>query len=66
MHRLLPGARGTYPHHLPEERPGQPKVLKTTIAAIRAAGFPLDAELWGAPDVDCHQCHACCHDSPEK
>jgi hypothetical protein len=58
---------GTYLHHvphLPEERASQLKVLQQTIAAIRAAGFPLDTELWGALDVDCHQCHACCHDSP--
>jgi hypothetical protein len=60
---------GAYLHHvphLPEERAGQPKVLHGTIAAIRAAGFPLDDELWGALDVDCHQCHACCADSPRK
>lgn len=60
---------GVYLHHvphLPEERAGQPKVLHGTIQAIRAAGFPLDIELWGAQDVDCHQCHACCHDSPTK
>jgi hypothetical protein len=58
---------GVYLHHvphLPEERASQPKVLQGTIAAIRAAGFPLDVELWGALDVDCHQCHACCADSP--
>jgi hypothetical protein len=60
---------GVYLHHvphLPEERAGQPRVLHGTIAAIRAAGFPLDTELWGALDVDCHQCHACCADSPRK
>jgi len=60
---------GTYLHHvphLPEDRADQPQVLHATIRAIRAAGFPLDAELWAAPDVDCHQCHACCADSPRK
>ncbi|GAB3902225.1 glycine-rich domain-containing protein [Kibdelosporangium lantanae] len=58
---------GTYLHHvphLPEERATQPKVLQQTIQAIRATGFVLDNELWGALDVDCHQCHACCADSP--
>lgn len=57
----------TYLHHvphLPEERDSQPRVLYDTIRAIRAAGFPLDDELWGAQAVDCHQCHACCHGSP--
>jgi len=60
---------GTYLHHvphLPEERDGQPKVLRGTITAIRAAGFPLDDELWGAKAVDCHQCHACCSNSPKS
>jgi hypothetical protein len=59
---------GTYLHHvphLPEERAGQPKVLQGTIQAIRSGGFELDVELWGAQDVDCHQCHACCADSPK-
>lgn len=58
---------GTYLHHvphLPEERAGQPKVLYGTIQAIKAAGFALDSELWGAEAVECHQCHACCTDSP--
>ncbi|NGY61253.1 hypothetical protein G7043_20210 [Lentzea sp. NEAU-D13] len=60
---------GTYLHHIPhlaEERDSQPMVLHGTIQAIRAAGFPLDAELWQAEDVDCHQCYACCHNSPKK
>ncbi|CAM3696903.1 hypothetical protein KIPE111705_20865 [Kibdelosporangium persicum] len=59
---------GTYLHHvphLPEERASQPRVLQQTIRAIRAAGFRLDTELWGALDLDCHQCHACCADSPK-
>lgn len=58
---------GTYLHHvphLPEERDGQPKVLRATIDAIRAAGFPVDTELWGAKNIDCHQCYACCSNSP--
>jgi hypothetical protein len=58
---------GRYLHHvphLPEEPASRPMVLQQTIAAIRAAGFPLDIELWGALDVECTQCHAGCHDSP--
>jgi hypothetical protein len=58
---------GRYLHHiphLPEERNGRPKVLHGTVQAIRRAGFPLDSELWNAQDVDCHQCYACCTDSP--
>ncbi|MFD1045637.1 glycine-rich domain-containing protein [Kibdelosporangium lantanae] len=58
---------GTYLHHvphLPEERASQPKVLQQTIRGIQAAGFRLDKELWSALEVDCHQCHACCADSP--
>lgn len=60
---------GRYLHHvphLPEERAGQPKVLHGTIQAIRAAGFRVDDELWGAQAGDCHQCHACCADSPKR
>jgi hypothetical protein len=60
---------GTYLHHVPhlsEERESQPKVLHGTITAIRAAGFALDDELWGAKAVECHQCHACCTDSPRS
>jgi hypothetical protein len=58
---------GRYLHHvphLPEERDSQPQVLYDTIQAIRAAGFAVDDELWGALDGKCNQCHAGCHDSP--
>ncbi|MGQ0839752.1 glycine-rich domain-containing protein [Actinokineospora sp.] len=60
---------GIYLHHvphLPEERAAQPKVLSSTIQAIREAGFRLDNELWDARDVNCHQCYACCSGSPKK
>lgn len=60
---------GRYIHHvphLPEETAGQPYVLKATIQAIRDAGFTVDRELWHAEETDCHQCHACCHDSPSN
>ncbi|MDT0306944.1 hypothetical protein RM780_08200 [Streptomyces sp. DSM 44917] len=60
---------GRYIHHvphLPEEKPGQPYVLRGTIQAIREAGFAIDRELWNAKEVDCHQCHACCSNSPSN
>jgi hypothetical protein len=60
---------GQYLHHvphLPEERAGQPMVLHQTIQAIRTAGFRVDDELWGAQAGDCHQCYACCSESPKK
>jgi len=39
--------------------------LKGTVAAIRAAGYELDGELWGLA-ADCTQCHAGCTDSPTR
>ncbi|MFD7094727.1 hypothetical protein [Streptomyces xanthophaeus] len=39
--------------------------MATTTAAIRAAGFTIDAEFWPNEGVaDCSQCHAGCTDSP--
>jgi hypothetical protein len=59
-------------HHLPTE-PGEKNdggaALAATVAAMRAAGLHVDADLWYAtPDCtsDCHQCHAGCHDSPKR
>jgi len=60
---------GGYLHHVPHlsaERAGRPGVLQQTVDAIRAAGFALDTELWGAMEVDCTQCYAGCSDSPGK
>ncbi|USX56446.1 hypothetical protein [Lentzea sp. HUAS12] len=60
---------GRYIHHVPvlEDDHGSPQqVLRTTIEAIRKAGFDPDRELWNAADVDCNQCYAGCHDSPKK
>jgi hypothetical protein len=34
------------------------------MAAIQAAGYTVDTELWH-PTADCNQCHAGCHDSPK-
>ncbi|MFD4860955.1 glycine-rich domain-containing protein [Streptomyces atratus] len=60
-----------YIHHVPDEDEGgsDPEAgraaMALTTAAIRAAGFTIDAEFWpneGA--ADCSQCHAGCTDSP--
>ncbi|WP_331725690.1 hypothetical protein OG264_38880 (plasmid) [Streptomyces xanthophaeus] len=59
-----------YIHHVPDDDEGtDPEAgraaMATTTAAIRAAGFTIDAEFW--PDegaADCSQCHAGCTDSP--
>jgi hypothetical protein len=63
---------GRFIHHLPAE-PGEEDdggaALMATVAAMRAAGLHVDADLWyAAPDCtsDCHQCHAGCHDSPKR
>ncbi|WP_329279881.1 glycine-rich domain-containing protein [Streptomyces sp. NBC_00691] len=59
---------GLFIHH----HPGVPDATETggpvaardrTVAAIRAAGFEVDQELW--PEAaDCTQCHSGCTDSP--
>ncbi|GAA2228611.1 MULTISPECIES: hypothetical protein [Streptomyces] len=59
---------GRFVHHVPtdenDETPGGPQATRErTLAAITAAGYAVDEELW--PDMaDCHQCHAGCTDSP--
>ncbi|MCX4827622.1 MULTISPECIES: glycine-rich domain-containing protein [unclassified Streptomyces] len=45
------------------EADGRPMVLEATVAAIEAAGFVIDRELWNM-GVKCTQCHAGCTDSP--
>jgi hypothetical protein len=56
-------------HHLPDE-PGEEDSgagVPATVAAMRALGLTVDADLWGTAGEctsDCHQCHAGCHDSP--
>ena len=60
---------GRYIHHvphLPDDETGEIDLVKRTIAAIRAAGFPVDAELWNAEAADCNQCYNGCSDSPKK
>lgn len=60
---------GQFVHHVPtdeaETLPGGPKATRErTLAAIAAAGYAVDPELW--PDVaKCTQCHAGCTDSPK-
>ncbi|MGV9563125.1 glycine-rich domain-containing protein [Streptomyces sp. NPDC003480] len=61
---------GRFVHHVPtdedEELPGgAEETRERTLTAIRAAGYTVDAELWGA-SAECHQCHAGCHDSPKS
>lgn len=62
---------GRFIHHLPDE-PGEEDSgagVTATVAAIRALGISVDADLWATASEctsDCHQCHAGCHDSPGK
>ena len=55
-------------HHNPtddtDEQVGKYGSIKATLVAMRAAGIPVDEEMWQAHAVDCSQCHAGCHDSP--
>ncbi|MFF3884002.1 glycine-rich domain-containing protein [Streptomyces sp. NPDC001914] len=59
---------GRFVHHVPtddgQEAAGEvQQTRKRTIAAIEAAGYAVDSELW--PDMaDCTQCHAGCTNSP--
>jgi hypothetical protein len=58
---------GRFIHH----RPGDPgedlptrEAIGATIAAMRAAGLPVDASLW-VPRAKCSQCYAGCADDPK-
>ena len=61
---------GGFVHHVPtdegDETPGGAQATRErTLAAITAAGYTVDEELW--PDMaDCTQCHAGCSDSPNS
>jgi hypothetical protein len=60
---------GRFVHHVPtaeaEEPPDGSETRQRTLAAITAAGYTIDPELW--PDLaDCSQCHAGCTDSPNS
>ncbi|WP_432194393.1 glycine-rich domain-containing protein [Streptomyces sp. bgisy027] len=61
---------GRFVHHVPtgedEQVPGGAAAARErTMAAIEAAGYTVDAELWNSA-ADCNQCHAGCHDSPKS
>ena len=69
-HQFTYGHFGRYIHHVPElpdtgdgGEDARPWVLESTVKAIAAAGFAVDAELWNM-SADCTQCHAGCTDSP--
>ena len=67
---------GRFIDHVPEDQPNDvkpvppslPVTLAGAVAAIRAAGYHVDADLWHGAGADCNskcnQCHAGCHDSP--
>ncbi|MFH9012554.1 glycine-rich domain-containing protein [Streptomyces sp. NPDC017943] len=61
---------GRFVHHVPTEEDdetpdGAQATRERTLAAITAAGYAVDEELW--PDMaDCTQCHAGCTDSPNS
>ncbi|WFE44758.1 hypothetical protein [Verrucosispora sp. WMMD1129] len=65
---------GRFIHHQPEptseEPPSGPEPIgapiSRTVAAITAAGFAVDHELWGGRVAECTQCHAGCTDSPTR
>ncbi|MGV9506331.1 glycine-rich domain-containing protein [Streptomyces tendae] len=61
---------GGFVHHVPTDEddrmPGGAQATRErALAAITAAGYIVDEELW--PDLaDCTQCHAGCTDSPNS
>lgn len=67
---------GRFIHHQPDDAPGdgwpttpgsQGVPVAKAVAAIRAAGYRLDTELWrDEATSDCTQCHAGCTDSPTR
>lgn len=66
---------GRFIHHEPEPtsdddgRSGSEPIgvpISRTVAAITAAGYVVDDQLWAPDRADCNQCHAGCHDSPTR
>jgi hypothetical protein len=62
---------GRFVHHVPtgedELLPGgAAETRERTLAAITAAGYTADPELWPEASPDCTQCHAGCTDSPNS
>lgn len=66
---------GRFLHHEPTEpgtidRDAARETRDRTLAAIEAAGYAVDLDLWPQLHAectqDCHQCHQGCTDSPRK
>ncbi|MCT4357174.1 hypothetical protein M5362_29080 [Streptomyces sp. Je 1-79] len=62
---------GRFIHHIPTDEgetvPGGPAAAhERTLAAITAAGYVVDQDLWLHAGNECGQCHQGCHDSPKK
>ncbi|WP_433241491.1 glycine-rich domain-containing protein [Streptosporangium sp. CA-135522] len=69
--RFCEDVAGRFIHHTPDDVEGTEggAALAVTIAAIEAAGYPVNKNLWpkGAECTSkCNQCHAGCYDSPKK
>lgn len=61
---------GRFVHHVPTDEDeqvtgGAAAAHARTMAAIAAAGYTVDADLWTSAG-DCTQCHAGCSDSPNS
>jgi hypothetical protein len=58
---------GRFIHHRPNDGGhgvSETEAIGATVAAMRAAGMPVDAELW-IPKSNCSQCYAGCADDPK-
>ena len=61
---------GRFIHHAPNDldtlgrAPSEVEAIGATVAAMRAAGLPVDPELW-LPKSNCSQCYAGCADDPK-
>jgi hypothetical protein len=57
---------GRFIHHHPTgpgEVPNDQQAIGVTVAAMRAAGLPVDPALW-VPRAECSQCYQGCADDP--
>ena len=58
---------GRFIHHRPndsDEAASEQQAIGVTIAAMRAAGLPVDPDLW-VPRAECSQCYQGCADDPK-
>jgi hypothetical protein len=61
---------GRFIHHRPDDDDGHggtgggAERIGATVAAMRAAGVPVDTDLW-VPTARCSQCYAGCADAPK-